>query len=103
MNAKKWITTKAGEMGATALSKHLGICRQGVYDLRSTAAVPGFKIANLIAQAMIKDGHDTDKYKVRMDFQRAAEVLLRAQDAALDRLSAIDDNGPAHNADGSTT
>lgn len=101
MNAKKWLIEKSTELGVTKFAQWTGLTRASVYELRGQATVPQRKTCKLLAAAMTADGVEKGAHEVQADFAYMAGLMFNAMD--VDTARSTNENGPAHNADGSTT
>jgi len=101
MNAKTWLIEKSANLGVTKFAELTGLTRPSVYQLRGQATIPQRKTCKLIAERMTADGIAKGAHEVQADFAYMAGLMFNAM--AVDNARSTTDNGPAHNADGSTT
>lgn len=102
MNARHWLMAKVEELGFSGTANLIGISRQNLYLMRGKIAVPVTETRRTIASCMTAEGIVKDEWDVKLDFLTCMVDMERAV-AAVDNARSATDNGPAHNADGSTT
>ena len=102
MNARYWLVKKIDDLGFAEAAKLVGITRQNLYLMKAKVSVPQMGTRRTIAEKMTAEGIVKDEWDVKLDFL-ACMVDMERQLAAVDKARSTTDNGPAHNADGSTT
>jgi len=102
ITARDWLMAKVDELGFAEVGNLLGITRQNVYLMKAKATVPQSETRRTIAACMTAEGIVKDEWDVKIDFQTRVAEMERVI-TAVDKARSTTDNGPAHNADGSTT